>query len=172
MMYAVEEEGRRATATLKEAMSKKKDHVRSACTVIPESELTIQIQNSIAEGRKAAKATGDENRQRMVKSRQKKLDERWGLEQSAKGTRFKLNRDLGGYHLTRRGEIVEQEVEQAVVWRFEQPPELRQKGALVSLEKVSAGWAKRVVVGGVSMVVHPGARIALVGAVNTAIGFS
>ncbi|KAI9639611.1 P-loop containing nucleoside triphosphate hydrolase protein [Dioszegia hungarica] len=148
MMYAVEEEARRANATLKEAMAKKKDH----------------IQNSIAEGRKAAKATGDENRQRMVKSRQKKLDERWGLEQSAKGTRFKLNRDLGGHHLTRRGEIVEQEVEQAVVWRFEQPPELRQKGALVSLEKVSAGWGKRVVVGGVSMVVHSAARIALVGA--------
>lgn len=33
-------------------------------------------------------------RQRMVKSRQRKLDERFGVEQSAKGGRFKLNRDL------------------------------------------------------------------------------
>jgi hypothetical protein len=37
---------------------------------------------------------------RAVKSRQKKLDDRWGLEKSAKGTRFKLNRDLAGYFLT------------------------------------------------------------------------
>lgn len=35
-------------------------------------------------------------RQRMVKSRQKKLNERWGVETSAKGTRFKLNRDMAG----------------------------------------------------------------------------
>jgi hypothetical protein len=30
-----------------------------------------------------------------------RLDERWGLEKSAKGTRFKLNRDFGGYALYR-----------------------------------------------------------------------
>jgi len=46
------------------------------------------IKKSIEEGRKAAKKTGDENRTRMIKSRQKKLDDRWGLERSDKGTRL------------------------------------------------------------------------------------
>ena len=46
------------------------------------------IKKSIEEGRKAAKKAGDGNRTRMIKSRQKKLDDRWGLERSAKGTRF------------------------------------------------------------------------------------
>ncbi len=36
-----------------------------------------------------------------------RLDDRWGVEQSAKGTRFKLNRDLVGYHLTSRAELRE-----------------------------------------------------------------
>ncbi|KAJ7853880.1 P-loop containing nucleoside triphosphate hydrolase protein [Mycena leptocephala] len=43
------------------------------------------IEKSIQQGIASAKKTGDENRQRMVKSRQKKLDERWGAETSAKG---------------------------------------------------------------------------------------
>jgi ATP-binding cassette, subfamily F, member 3 len=46
------------------------------------------IEKSIEVGKKTAKKTGDDNRLKMVKSRQKKLDERWGLEQSAKGTRL------------------------------------------------------------------------------------
>lgn len=45
------------------------------------------IEKSIEMGSKSAKKTGDENRARMVKSRKKKLEERWGLETSAKGTR-------------------------------------------------------------------------------------
>ena len=45
------------------------------------------IEKTIETGLKSAKKTGDDNRLRMVKSRQKKLDERWGMEKSAKGTR-------------------------------------------------------------------------------------
>src|ERR1700722_1920898 len=45
------------------------------------------IEKSIELGVKSAKKTGDENRARMVKSRQKKLDDRWGIEKSDKGTR-------------------------------------------------------------------------------------
>lgn len=42
---------------------------------------------TIEQGFRASKKTGDENRARMAKSRQKKLDERWGLERSDKGGR-------------------------------------------------------------------------------------
>lgn len=48
------------------------------------------IEKSIEEGARTARKTGDENRQRMVKSRQKKLDDRWGLEKSASGHRYGL----------------------------------------------------------------------------------
>lgn len=43
------------------------------------------VEKSIAQGAKAARETGDDNRARMVKSRQKKLDERWGVEVNKKG---------------------------------------------------------------------------------------
>ena len=45
------------------------------------------IEKSIEMGARTAKKTGDENRMRMVKSRQKKLDNRWGMEKNDKGTR-------------------------------------------------------------------------------------
>jgi ATP-binding cassette, subfamily F, member 3 len=45
------------------------------------------IEKSIETGARMAKKSGDENRMRMVKSRQKKLDDRWGMEKNDKGTR-------------------------------------------------------------------------------------
>lgn len=62
---------RKGKIRVKEAMDKKKS----------------AIEKSIEMGARSAKKTGDENRARMVKSRQKKLDDRWGLETSDKGTR-------------------------------------------------------------------------------------
>jgi ATP-binding cassette, subfamily F, member 3 len=62
---------RKGKIRMKEAMDKKK----------------AAIEKSIEMGMKSAKKTGDENRARMAKSRQRKLDERWGMETSAKGTR-------------------------------------------------------------------------------------
>ncbi|GKT92971.1 ABC transporter [Colletotrichum tofieldiae] len=63
------------------------------------------IQQSIANNMKAGKANDDQNKLRQAKSRQKKLDDRWGLQVSAKGGRFKLNRDVVGYRLISRDEI-------------------------------------------------------------------
>jgi len=49
------------------------------------------IEKTITEGKRQAKKTGDENRQRMIKSREKKLQDRWGLEANAAGHRFKVS---------------------------------------------------------------------------------
>jgi hypothetical protein len=46
------------------------------------------IEKSIAEGARAARKTGDDNKARMVKSRQKKLDNRWGAEVNEKGHKY------------------------------------------------------------------------------------
>lgn len=65
---------RRGDIRAKEAMDRKKE----------------AVEKSIEAGMRSAKKSGDDNRAKMVKSRQKKLDERWGLEKSAKGGRYVL----------------------------------------------------------------------------------
>lgn len=112
-----------------------------------------------------AKAANDDSRMRAVKSRQRKLDGRWGAEVSAKGTRFKLNRDLAGFHLTSREQVVLEKESRDVVWSFDQPTEV--KGSLVALENVDIGYIRgRDVLQGVNLVIHPASRTAVVGAVS------
>lgn len=48
---------------------------------------------TIEQASKNAKKTGDDTLARMAKSRQKKLDERWGVERSAKGTRSRASQE-------------------------------------------------------------------------------
>ncbi|GAA5970859.1 hypothetical protein JCM3765_006106 [Sporobolomyces pararoseus] len=134
----------------KEALDKKKEH----------------IEKSIEQGKASAKKTGDENRQRMVKSRQKKLDERFGVEQSASGHRFKLNRDMAGYHLTNRAEAVLQEQESAVKIKFPSPEKLRTLGDLIHFDNVQYKFpkAKTPLLDNVSFTVEQNSAIAFVGA--------
>lgn len=128
--------------------------------------MASQIEASIAQGRKTAKATGDDNRMRMVKARTKKLEDRWGIERSAKGTRFKLNRDLPGYHQTSRAAIEIEGPEKAAVIRLPEAPALKTLGSLFSIEGVSVGYKGKAVVEGVTITLHQGGRVALVGAVS------
>ncbi|WVQ84280.1 hypothetical protein IAT38_006432 [Cryptococcus sp. DSM 104549] len=126
------------------------------------------IEASIAQGQKTAKKTGDDNRMRMVKSRTKKLEERWGNETSANGTRFKINRDLAGFHNSRRNAIEIRAEEAEVRMRLPPSAELRSEGTfMVSLENVSAGYGKKgrekVVVEGVNLVIAHGETVAFVG---------
>ncbi|PTD01594.1 ATP-binding cassette sub-family F member 3 [Fusarium culmorum] len=113
--------------TMKEAQDKQKAH----------------IEKSIAANMKAGKANDDTNKLRQAKSRQKKLDNRWGLQVSAKGGRFKLNRDLVGYHLTAREDIDIPPEDRPVVVNLPEPPDLRFPGALISLEKVTFRYSSK-----------------------------
>ncbi|KAL1661330.1 P-loop containing nucleoside triphosphate hydrolase protein [Schizophyllum commune] len=123
------------------------------------------VEKSIAQGAKAARETGDDNKARMVKSRQKKLDERWGPEVNEKGHRFKLNRDLQGYHTASRADIVVDELDAGITLPFIDPEPLRFPGALCSLSNVSFRYEARLplVLQDVTLTVHPGDRIGLVG---------
>lgn len=102
----------------------------------------------------------------MVKSRTKKLEDRWGVERSAKGTRFKLNRDLPGFHFTSRAAMIMEGPEKAVSIRLPEAPPLKVMGSLVSMEGVSVGYKGKPVVEGVTITLHQGGRLALVGAVS------
>ena len=104
----------------------------------------------------------------MVKSRQRKLDERWGSETSAKGTRFKLNRDLPGYHDSRRNAIEIEEDEKEVRIRIDVPPDLRASGTLVYLENVGWGYSKENLIGGVTLGIEQGGKLGVLGAVGYA----
>jgi ATP-binding cassette subfamily F protein 3 len=125
------------------------------------------IEKSISSNIKAARDKGDDKKLKQAASRQKKLDERWGVEVGLKGGRFKLNRDLGGYHLSNRAEIEIPEFETPVKLSFpRQPPELRFPGALVSLENVSFAYRnskKAPILRDVSLTIHPGTRTGIAG---------
>ncbi|KAK2054127.1 ABC transporter [Colletotrichum caudatum] len=130
------------------------------------------IQQSIVNNIKAGKAHDDQNKLRQAKSRQKKLDDRWGLQVSAKGGRFKLNRDLVGHHLTARDEIDIPQDERPVSFCLPEPPDLRFPGPLISVEKatfrypVAKSEAKTMapaVLQDIDLSVHMGDRVGILG---------
>lgn len=129
------------------------------------------IQQTIQQNIKQGKATGDDNKLRQAKSRQKKLDNRMGMEKSAAGGRFKLNRDLPGYHFTARAEIEVPADEKGVSITLPPPPDLRFPGSLISLEKVSFKYPatkkgvppQPLVLKDIDLTIHMGDRVGIVG---------
>ncbi|KAE8445405.1 hypothetical protein EG329_013418 [Mollisiaceae sp. DMI_Dod_QoI] len=129
------------------------------------------IQQTIAQNIKQGKATGDENKLRQAKSRQKKLDNRMGMEKSASGGRFKLNRDLPGYHFAARAEIDVPQDEKGVSILLPAAPDLRFPGPLVSLEKVTFKYPtlkktsapSPTVLQEIDLTIHMGDRVGVVG---------
>lgn len=123
------------------------------------------IEKSIAANVKAGKANDDQNKLRQAKSRQKKLDDRWGLQVGQRGGRFKLNRDLAGFHLTAREDIDVPPEDRPVVISLPEPPDLRFPGSLVSLENVSFRYSagSPAVVQGVTLSVGMGDRVGILG---------
>lgn len=135
---------------MRDAVEKQKKHMEST------------IQGNIQSARK----TGDDKKLKQAASRKKKLEERTGLEVSAKGGRFKLNRDLGGYHLSNRAEIEVDEFDPPVSLKLPSAvADLRFPGALVNMEKVSYAYPRKKVevLKEIDFTVHPGERIGIAG---------
>lgn len=127
---------------------------------------TKHMESSIASALSSAKRTGDDKKLKQVASRRKKIEERTGLEVGLKGGRFKLNRDLMGYHSSRRDAIEIPTVDPLVKISIPSiPPALRFPGALVSLEKVSFTYPKTrtPTLVDVDLVIHPGERVGIAG---------
>ncbi|PHH91646.1 hypothetical protein CDD83_10863 [Cordyceps sp. RAO-2017] len=95
------------------------------------------VEKTIQQNMKAGRANDDQNKMRQAKSRQKKLDDRWGMQVNAKGGRFKLNRDMAGWHQSARDDIEVPPEQRPVVITLPEPPDLRFPGSLLSLENVS-----------------------------------
>ncbi|KAJ5725113.1 uncharacterized protein N7483_006470 [Penicillium malachiteum] len=123
------------------------------------------MEASIRENMKIGKKTNDDNKLRQAKSRQKKVDDRMGLQVSANGGRFKLNRDLVGYHLSSRAEIEVPTDGKGATMTLPDATELRFPGPLVSLEGISFRYKKsdQVILEDINLVVHMGDRVGIMG---------
>ncbi|RCI09677.1 hypothetical protein L249_3789 [Ophiocordyceps polyrhachis-furcata BCC 54312] len=123
------------------------------------------MEKTIQQNLKAGRANDDQNKMRQAKSRQKKLDDRSGMQVNARGGRFKLNRDLAGFHLTSRDELEAPAEERPVVIALPAPPDLRFPGSLLSLDRASFRYSARAaaVVRDVSLTVGMGDRVGIVG---------
>ncbi|KAL6710111.1 hypothetical protein ACN47E_009902 [Coniothyrium glycines] len=128
---------------------------------------TKHIEKTIAGNIKAARDKGDDKKLKQAASRKKKLDERMGVQVGLKGGRFKLNRDLAGYHTSLRAEIELPEFDPPAKLSLpQQPPDLKFPGALVNLENVSFAYPGRrqvPILTDINLTIHPGARIGLAG---------
>lgn len=126
-----------------------------------ETHLKAQIAHNVQSARKS----GDDKKLKQAASRKKKLDERMGLEVGLKGGRFKLNRDLGGYHLKARADITIPTFEPAVRFALPEPPDLKVTGNLVTCEGAAFHYpgAKRYTLHNVNLSIGPHDRIGLLG---------
>jgi ATPase subunit of ABC transporter with duplicated ATPase domains len=123
------------------------------------------MEATVRESIKVGKKTNDDNKLRMAKSRQKKLDDRMGVQVNARGGRFKLNRDLAGWHLSSRDEIDVPQDEKGVSIQLPDASELRFPGPLVSLEGVVFKYKPSAapVLKGIDLVMHMGDRVGIMG---------
>jgi ATPase subunit of ABC transporter with duplicated ATPase domains len=138
---------------LKDAQDKQKKHIQSS------------IDGNVA----AAKRAGDDKKLKQAASRKKKLDERMGMQTSAKGTRFKLNRDRAGYYADGlRNEIdVPTFDPPAQMVIPAEPSDLRFPGSLVSFEKVNfsytVGKTTTPILKDIDLTIQLGDRIGIAG---------
>ncbi|KAL7321162.1 hypothetical protein PS15m_000966 [Mucor circinelloides] len=122
-----------------------------------------KIQASIEHNLQTAKATGDDKRHGMVKSRQKKL-ERLGMEKTEDGKRFKQSY-RAGYHETARVQIVvEQGVKTAAI-KIPEPSQLRYNGPVFRMSDATFRYkgSSKNVIEKFSINIEPNARIAFIG---------
>ncbi|TPX32529.1 hypothetical protein SmJEL517_g04365 [Synchytrium microbalum] len=125
------------------------------------------IEKSIQEGLKAARKSGDDKKLGMVASRQKKLDDRWGLDVNAHGHKFRLNADSNaGYGLTTRSFQALDAADPPVRWDIPSPDPLRRHGAILEIESVSFAYSPSTptILSNVTLNIQPGQRIGMVGA--------
>ncbi|KAL0576029.1 hypothetical protein V5O48_005936 [Marasmius crinis-equi] len=147
---ATRSEQKKRLTRMKEAQDRQKAHMKE----------------TIAGNIRAAQVSGDDKKLKQAASRQKKLDERMGMEVGLRGGRFKLNRDLPGYHLKNRADIeIPQDDNSAKITIPSEPPELRFPGALVAVENLTFKYTRTAAptLNNVILSVHLGDRIGLVG---------
>ncbi|KAK3319337.1 putative transporter protein [Apodospora peruviana] len=123
---------------MKEAQEKQKAH----------------MQETIRQNMAAGKKNDDQNKIRQAKSRQKRLEDRMGMQ---------LNRDLAGYHTAARAEIDIPQDERAVTVLLPEPYDLRVEALTFRYPGTRKGFLGPVVLQDVTLSVNIGDRIGILG---------
>ncbi|CAG8447406.1 10997_t:CDS:2 [Ambispora gerdemannii] len=123
------------------------------------------IEESIQKAQKKARESGNDKQLGMVASRKKKL-ERFGMNRSEAGFRFKLSRDRMGFFNSVRDDITVERAETSINWSIPSPIPLRQNTFLVQLEDVSFVYpkTKTLIIQRFTLHIEQGNRIAFIGA--------
>ncbi|MCJ1267598.1 hypothetical protein MMC22_007483 [Lobaria immixta] len=126
---------------------------------------TARIEKTISASIKLGKKTGDDNKLRMAKSHQKKLEDHAGMQVGASGGRFKLSRDRMGWNDTKLAAIEIPKTEQSISMTLFDPPDLRFPGPLVSLEDIHYRYTSKgeLILRGLGLNIHMGDRVGVVG---------
>ncbi|KAI9714517.1 MAG: hypothetical protein M1820_000478 [Bogoriella megaspora] len=124
-----------------------------------------RMEKTIAANMKAGKKQGDDNKLRQAVSRQKRIDDRMGVQVNEKGGRFKLSRDHAGFHETKRRAIEIPPEEKSVSLILPAAPDLRFPGPLVSLEQVTFAYSRKQepVLKDINLSVYMGSRVGVMG---------
>ncbi|EGX93321.1 ABC transporter, putative [Cordyceps militaris CM01] len=148
--------------TFEAARAERKDHLRKMKDA--QDKQKAHIEKTIAHNLKTGRQNDDQNKIRQAKSRQKKLDDRWGLQVNARGHRFRLNDQAGFFH-TSHQQIDVGADERPVVLALPAPSDLRFPGSLLSLDRASFRYAPSApaVVKDVSLTVGMGDRVGILG---------
>ncbi|KFX92594.1 hypothetical protein V490_05303 [Pseudogymnoascus sp. VKM F-3557] len=125
---------------------------------------TARLEKSIQQTIKIGKKTGDDNKLRMAKSRQKRLEDGAGMQVNEKGQRFKLS-DRMGWFESKHAAIEIPKDEYGVSISLPPADDLRFPGSLISLENVSYRYAPTspLVLQDITLSIHFGDRIGIVG---------
>ena len=139
--------------------------LRMTCMKENADKQAANLEKTIVHNMRQGRKHGDDKAVKQAKSKQRKLEERMGMEVSAKGTRFKLNRDMEGFHNSARAEIEIPKLEREIAFSFPEAPDLRFPGSLVSLDKVSLKYRAnpKPTLDAVDLVAHMGDKIGILG---------
>uniref|UniRef100_A0A061R7P7 Abc transporter n=1 Tax=Tetraselmis sp. GSL018 TaxID=582737 RepID=A0A061R7P7_9CHLO len=124
------------------------------------------MEKSIEAMASKARESGDDKRLKQAAARRRKLEERMGLEHSAKGGRFKLNRDMAGLHNSARlGSAEAPALDPSVRLELPSAEPLGYHGPVLQLDGVAVGWdaARPPLVSGVTLDIDMASRVGVLG---------
>mmetsp|Transcript_31379 Transcript_31379/g.89034 ORF Transcript_31379/g.89034 Transcript_31379/m.89034 type:complete len:441 (+) Transcript_31379:1206-2528(+) len=148
----------------KAAMEKSIDGMLSK---VAEKKMNMRTHDPLGPGggnRHGDKDPASDPRRKVVKSRRKKLEERWGADHNERGAHFKLSRDMAGFHESSRPEVAGLASDPEVKLELRGASPLGCHGPLLQLEEAVLGWPGSVpLLAGVTLDISTTTRLGLVG---------
>ncbi|KAI9693907.1 MAG: hypothetical protein M1822_003178 [Bathelium mastoideum] len=123
------------------------------------------MEKTITANIKAGKKQKDDNKLRQAVSRQKRIEDRMGMQVNEKGHKFKLSRDHAGFQESKRKAIEIPPEEKGVRLVLPMAADLRFPGPLVSLDQVTFAYSnqQKAVLEDINLSIYMGSRVGVIG---------